>query len=122
MSFYDDLAGVADDMLASTAFGQAGAIRRLTRADGGPGDVTSDAAVTDHACQLVAMPVRAKDVDGTVIKSGDWWVYVAPGGLSITPTTTDRVICSAGNLAIVDARNVAPAGTTTHFLLLARSA
>lgn len=122
MSFYPDLAAVADDLLSNAVFGQTGAIRRITRTGGGPSDETSTAATVDYPCQLVVMPVRARDVDGTLVKSGDWWVYAATGGLSVTPTTTDRVVCTAGDLVIVDAREIAPAGVTTHFMLLARAA
>jgi hypothetical protein len=45
---------------------------------------------------------------------------VAAEGLAIEPTTTDHVICSVGRLAIVDAGKFAPAGTVTHYRMVAR--
>lgn len=100
-------------------FGQAGAIRRTVANSNGPaspypGTVTA----TDYAARLAVFPVKQRDVDGVLVKAGDFRVIVAP--LGIVPTTTDRIVCSEGVLTIVDAGKFAPAGTVTHYSMVAR--
>jgi len=47
-------------------------------------------------------------------------VVVDASGLGIEPVTTDTLVCSAGQLKIVDAGRFAPAGTVTHYRMVAR--
>ncbi|NKC29145.1 hypothetical protein [Brucella ciceri] len=99
-------------------FGQIGAIRR-TETSGDPWDPgTSD---TDYPCTLVALDYNQKDVDGTLIKSTDKKVYVATKGLTIQPTTTDKVIIGGIVSTIVQAKPLNPAGMIVYFELQARA-
>jgi hypothetical protein len=146
VTVYRRFADLADRILA-TDKGETGAIRRAVVAGGGPADPTGGTtATTDYPCRLVAFPVAQADVDGTLIKMGDFKVIVATGiddaaalgetfttdtapannygvsfgGLSITPTTTDQIVCSAGVLTIIDAGKFQPTDTVTHYKMFAR--
>ncbi|MBA8846260.1 hypothetical protein FHW02_004350 [Ochrobactrum sp. RH1CCR137] len=99
-------------------FGQTGAIRR-TETSGDPWNPgTSD---MDYPCTLVALDYDQKDVDGTLIKSTDKKVYVATKGLTIQPTTTDKVIIGGIVSTIVQAKPLNPAGMIVYFELQARA-
>lgn len=119
MTIYDRAIAVVTRQLADK--GQLGAIRRSVVAGGGPSDPLGGTATeTDYPARLVLFPVSQKDVDGTFIKAGDWRVIVGTDGLDITPTTTDKIVCTEGVLVIVDAGKFAPAGTVTHYKMVAR--
>lgn len=117
MTFYDRMAAVAARLLASK--GQTGAIRRTVITGGGPSDPTGGTAtVTDYPAQMAVFPIDQSDVDGELVKAGDFRVIVE--ALTITPKTTDQVVCDLGTLRIVDAGRFAPAGTVTHYRMVAR--
>jgi len=117
VTFYPNAAALATRMLSQ--FGQAGSIRRTTATGGGPASPTGGTVTTtDYPARLALFPVDQSDVDGVLVKAGDWRVVVAP--LEIVPTTTDRIVCSEGVLTIVDAGKFAPAGTVTHYRMVAR--
>ncbi|WP_432475242.1 hypothetical protein ACRRRS_14715 [Brucella anthropi] len=78
---------------------------------------TSD---TDYPCTLVALDYDQKDVDGTLIKSTDKKVYVATKGLTIQPTTIDKVIIGGVQSTIVEAKPLNPAGTVVYWEVQAR--
>ena len=119
MSFYSDFAGLAKSMLSE--FGEVAAIRRTATTGGGPSDASGGTEVdSDYVCRLAAFPVSQADVLGGLAKAGDFRVIVSAVDLSITPVTTDKVISSHGTLVIVDAGKFAPAGTTTHYKMIAR--
>lgn len=119
MSLYDAAQALAGRMLRQ--FGEAAVIRRPSVADDGPTDpVALTETTTDHACRVAVFPVDQRDIDGTTIKAGDFRALVAAEGLAIEPATTDRLVCSAGALAIVDAGRFAPAGTVTHYRMVCR--
>jgi hypothetical protein len=120
VSIYASAADLALSLLQQ--FGEAAVIRRTTVASGSPSDPDAGSATTaDHACLAAIFPIDLRDIDGTTIKAGDFRVIVAAKGLTITPTTTDHIVCSAGTLAIVDAGRFAPAGTPTHYRMVARA-
>lgn len=120
MTFYADLAATATELLAE--LGEAGSIRRRTVTGGGPSALSGGAAtVTDYACRVAVLPVTQRDVDGTLVKAGDFQAFVAPG-VAVTPATTDKLVCSLGVLTIVDAGEVKPAGTVTHYEMIVRRA
>ena len=101
--------------------GQLGAIRRTVTTGGGPSDPTGGSSTTtDHPARLALFPVSQADVDGTFIKSGDWRVLVSTEGLTIDPTTTDRLVTSDGVLTIIEPGKFAPAGEVTHYSMVAR--
>jgi len=101
--------------------GQLGAIRRTVTTGGGPSDPTGGSTATnDYPARLALFPVSQKDVDGTFIKAGDWRVLVSTEGLTIDPTTTDRLVTSEGVLTIIEPGKFAPSGTVTHYSMVAR--
>lgn len=118
MTFYADLRDAATAILAE--LGEAGSIRRTTVTGGGPSTGAGTTAVTDYPCRVAILPVDQRDIDGTLIKAGDWTAYVA--ALDIVPTTTDRLVHSEGVLTIVDAGKYSPAGTVTHYEMIVRRA
>ena len=119
MTIYDTGQALADRQLADK--GQTAAIRRVVVSGGGPTDPTGGTStLTDYPCQVALFPVSLRDVDGTFIKAGDWRVLLSTAGLTITPTTTDKMVCSEGVLTIVDAGKFAPAGQVTHHKMIAR--
>lgn len=121
MSFYERMAALVDRQLA--AKGEDGFIRRTEVTGGGPSDPDGGTeTTTDHACRVAVFPVDQKDVDGTLIKSGDWRALIATGGLQVVPTTTDLLVCSIGVLTIVDPGEFKPAGAVTHYRMLVRKA
>ena len=119
MSLYAQAQDTALSLLQQ--FGEAATIRRTTVSGGSPSNpAAGSATVSETPCRLVVFPVDQRDIDGPTIKAGDFRVIVAAKGLAITPTTTDHIVCSAGTLAIVDAGRFAPAGTATHYRMIAR--
>lgn len=118
MTFYADLAATALELL--TELGEAGNIRRRSVTGGGPSAGAGTVTTTDYACRVAVLPVDQRDVDGTLVKAGDFRAFVAP--LAITPTTTDKLVCSLGVLTIVDAGEFKPAGTVTHYEMIVRRA
>lgn len=117
--------------------GQLGAIRRTVTAGGSATSVTSGTeTVTDYPARFVLFPVDQRDIDGTFIKAGDWRVILSPsqpadagdwddgetiGNIeTITPTSTDLLICTEGALTIIDPGKFAPADTVTHYKMVAR--
>jgi len=137
MTAYERGAALADRILGSDK-GETGAIRRETVTGGGPSDPTGGTVtVTDYPCRLAAFPVAQRDIDGTLIKAGDFRVLVATGisaeqaaawvpegqtgdFADIVPVTTDILVCSQGVLTIIDAGRFAPAGTVTHYKMVGR--
>lgn len=71
MTFYEEMRGVAEEMIAE--FGQTGAIRRTTTS--GPA-YDPETITTDHACKLVMLEYADANVDGTLIRGTDKQVYV----------------------------------------------
>jgi hypothetical protein len=123
MTIYDDFRAVADDLLAVSddTFGQLGAIRRrVTDGIGASTPISGNKASTDYPANMAVFPVAQKDIDGTFIKAGDWRVLVSTSGLTIEPTTADKIVCSEGVLSIIDPGKFAPGGTVTHYRMVAR--
>lgn len=119
MGEYANARAVAARLIAKK--GQLGAIRRTVTTGGGPSDPTGGSTVTtDHPARLAVFPVDQKDIDGTFIKAGDWRVLVSTEGLAVEPTTTDRLVTSEGVLTIIEPGKFAPAGTVTHYSMVAR--
>lgn len=123
MTIYDEFRAVADELLevSDDTFGQLGAIRRKVTSGGSATSATAGTDTeTDYPANMALFPVKQTDIDGTFIKAGDWRVLVSTKGLTITPTTSDKVVCSEGVLTIVDPGKFAPGGTVTHYRMVAR--
>jgi len=95
-------------------FGQVGAIRRTVKVGGGPTDPTGGTTVdVDYPATLVVLLVDGKDVDGTVIRTGDWSVIIE--AIEIEITTADKIVCTEGTLSILDTGRIAPSGVTVVY-------
>lgn len=120
MSIYER--GAASVRRALTRNGQAATITRTTATGGGPSSLTGGTRATaEHSCRVALFPIDQRDVDGALVKAGDWRAIVtAIDGFA--PTTTDKLICTEGELSIIDPGKFAPAGTVTHYDMLVRKA
>ncbi|WP_313666216.1 hypothetical protein [Shinella sp.] len=98
-------------------FGQTGAIRRTTIS--GPA-YDPETVITDHACQLAVMQYTDDKIDGTLIMRGDKLVYLSTAGLSIEPSTADKVVIGGEEHAIVNVKPLSPAGLVVFWEVQAR--
>lgn len=67
-------------------YGQTGTVTRLAPPDPVNG---GDPVPTAYTATLVPMAYDARNVDGTVIKTGDVQIYISAVGLAITPQVDD---------------------------------
>ena len=101
--------------------GQLGAIRRtVTEKVSASSILEGFSEQIDYPARLALFPVSQADIDGTFIKAGDWRVLVSTEGLTIEPTTTDRLVTSEGVLTIIEPGRFAPAGEVTHYSMVGR--
>jgi len=98
-------------------FGQTGAILRTTT--GGPA-YDPETVTTDHACQLAVMEYTDDKIDGTLIMRGDTLLYLSTAGLSIEPSTADKVVIGGEEHAIVNVKPLSPAGLVVFWEVQAR--
>lgn len=98
-------------------FGQAGAIRRTTTSGS---SYDPETVTTDHACQLAVMQYTDDKIDGTLIMRGDKLVYLSTAGLSIEPSTADKVVIGGEEHAIVNVKPLSPAGLVVFYEIQAR--
>lgn len=115
MAFYDEMRGVAEEMIAE--FGQTGAIRRTTLSGPSYDPVETD---LDHPCTLVDLDVEERSIDGALVLRGDRTVYLSTEGLSIEPLRTDQVVIGGNPHTIVDVKPLQPAGLIVFWELQAR--
>lgn len=100
-------------------FGQLGAIRR-TGAPTGPAYDPTPGATTDYPARFAMLDYKASEIDGTRILQSDRKVLLAPGTLSITPSTSDKVVAGSEVLSVVDVEFLSPAGTVVLYTLQCR--
>lgn len=115
-----DYAEAAADAVAMVAeFGATGAIRRTTNS----GDAWNPTqTTTDYDAVMAIVEYTNRDIDGTRIRATDRRVLVSTSGLSITPTTADKVITADGDgLSIVNVNIVKPATTVVLYDIQARA-
>jgi len=106
-------------------FGQIGAIRRTVTI---PGENSWDwptTVDTDYPIKVAVLPIAEKDIDGTLIKSGDQQALISLVGLEITPETTYILLINGafddeeyqgGEAWMVSSlKTLAPAGITVLF-------
>lgn len=98
-------------------FGQAGAIRRTT-ASGAAYD--PETVITDHACQLAVLQYNDDKIDGTLIMRGDKLIYLSTAGLTIEPSTADKLVIGGEEHAIVNVKPLSPAGLVVFWEVQAR--
>lgn len=106
--FYEDMAATAAEMLAE--FGQPVTVTRETPGGYDPATGTTTAGtVQTWAPAGVKLDYTQREIDGTLIKSGDQRVYMsAEAGLD--PQTGDTVTLGAEVWRVVTSRTLAPAG------------
>lgn len=99
---YAEMQAVADELISE--FGQTGTVTRIGEPDPSVG---GDPTETAYTATLVPMAYNAREIDGTVIKTGDMQIYISAVGLAITPSPGDyatandktyRIISSDPNL------------------------
>jgi hypothetical protein len=81
-------------------FGQAGTVTRIAPPDPVNG---GDPVETAYPATLVPMAYDARNIDGTVIKTGDVQIYISAVGLAITPQVDDIATVGGKGYQIVNA-------------------
>lgn len=100
-------------------YGQAGYVRRPTTS--GSAYNPTPGVPVDHAAVFAVLDYENKDIDGTRILATDKKVLMAPGSLTITPTTTDLLVeADASVYKIIDVKPTKPAATTVLYTIQAR--
>jgi hypothetical protein len=82
-----------------TKFGQTGTVTRIIEPDASVG---GDPTETAYPATLVPMAYTAREIDGTVIKTGDMQIYISAVGLAITPGPGDYATANGKTYRIVN--------------------
>lgn len=75
---------------------------------------------TNHNCTVVTLDISLNKIDGTLVQVGDQMAYVSTDGLSIVPTTADKLVVQTLKYEIVTAMPLSPAGKDVYYKLLIR--
>lgn len=119
MSKFDYARAQATALRLLDKFGQAGSIVRDMPGNGPIYD-PGEPVPTPYPCVAAVLKFDNKDIDGTLIKATDKKVYVAAKGLSIVPTTTDKLMIGGVAHTIVRVMPLNPAGFDVYFEVQAR--
>jgi nucleoside-diphosphate-sugar epimerase len=114
---YANSRATAERLLAR--FGQVGAIERVTPG-GGPAHNPGPSTTTSYPATLVALDYSDRERDGTLIQTGDRKVLISTAGLSITPTSADRIVIQGSRFEIVNLNPLDPAGTVVMWQVQVR--
>lgn len=76
---------------------------------------------TEHACKAVNVEWEDGEIDGTLIQSTDLKLLVAASGLSITPTTADKINWLGKEYGIQPINPLSPAGTPLLYTIAAKA-
>lgn len=117
MDKFDYSRSVATANRQINRYGQTGSIERQVNSGSGWNPSQS---VKAYACKLVVLYYLAKDIDGTLIKSGDFKVYIPAYGLEITPKTTDKLVFNGVKHTVVAVTELSPAGVPVYYLCQCR--
>lgn len=113
-TFYEEMAAVAQDLLAPESEGGFGkssaAIRRTTTTGGSPSNPTQ--ITTDYACDVVVTKYSVMERQSSLIHATDRKVVISTKGLTITPTNADRLVIDGKACEIVQIDPVEPGDTT----------
>lgn len=112
---YDRSAATADRLIDK--YGQQGTICR-TENSGQAWNPTPTKA--DYPCVLVVLSYSAKDIDGTLIKSGDKKVYISAKNLNTVPKTTDKLLIQGKENTIISVDELNPAGAVIYYICQCR--
>ena len=116
---YTRARATAERLLAR--FGQAGSIRRTTTTGGdawNPGSGTT--TTTGYDCTVALLDYKDMEIDGTRVVQGDRKAYISTSGLSITPSNGDQLRVGSVDHAIVDIKQINPAGTVVVYMAQVR--
>lgn len=81
------------------AYGQTGSVTRIVEPDPSVG---GDPTETAYPATLVPMAYNAREIDGTVIKTGDMQIYISAAGLAITPGPGDYATANGKTYRIIN--------------------
>lgn len=115
MTFYDDMKGVADDLLGEFKQGII-SLKRVTTADPDPATPWEPGSetVTTYALDAVVRRVSQKYVDGDLIVVTDNQVdFSVP---SVTPTMEDKIVIDGTEHQMKDLRPIPAAGTVVAYI------
>jgi hypothetical protein len=90
-------------------FGKAGTLERITKTGPAYNPVS---ATVPHACQLAVVEYSNSERDGTLIMVGDKKAFVAVEGVTIEPTTADRLVIDGESHAIINVMSLKPGPVT----------
>jgi hypothetical protein len=95
---YTRLQATAERLLSK--YGQAGTVTRYAA----PDDIFGgDPVPTPYPAKIFPDTYEAREIDGTVIKTGDVKLYISAVGLPITPEPDDTATCNGKTYRIVTA-------------------
>ncbi len=98
--------------MANRLIAQKGAPGVLTRSTPGDYDTATGAVVapeTTANCHAVVLPYGDAFIDGTLIKTGDQQVFMAPA-VSIDPAPGDALTWSGKTYQVISVKTTRPAG------------
>lgn len=102
---------------AIAKYGQTAQLRRVTTS-GTPYAPTVTNA--DHACKVLVETYSDADIDGTRIKAGDKRVLISTAGLTVEPTSSDKLVIGGVVHQIIRCEPLSPGGTVVMWTVQAR--
>jgi hypothetical protein len=109
MSFYNDMATTANELLSE--FGQSVTLTRKSTGSYDPATSTSIITETTQTGKAAIFPRGIKDIDGTLIKQGDYQMLLSPKNITI-PIVGDTVTINSIIYTITMIHETAPANTS----------
>lgn len=114
--------GEAIASVGSTDEGFQATLLRSVAFDGGrpwdPSDTPPD--VTEHACTIVVTEYSQREIDGTLIMSGDKKVLISTSGLQVSPEPGDEFRIQGERFSVINVQPLSPAGTVVLWEAQAR--
>lgn len=96
-NFYARMQATAQRLISKR--GQRGTVTRIVEPDPSVG---GDPTETAYTATLVPMAYNAREIDGTVIKTGDMQIYISAAGLAITPGPGDYATANGKTYRIIN--------------------
>ncbi len=118
MSTFDYIKATATASRLIKRFGQSITLRQQAGSGTAWAPVLTD---TDHVAIAAVTEYSNRDMDGTLIKMGDRRVYLSTEGLTVVPTTQDKLVVGGEVMTIVNIRPLNPAGVTVMYEVQARA-
>jgi len=108
VTFYDEMKGVADDLLGEFAQGVV-ALKRVTTTPGeNPWDAPTEAATT-YTLKATVKRLHQRYENGVlIVETGDMVTFAA---LAVVPAITDKLVIDGAERAITNLTPIPPAGT-----------